>query len=516
MRAVIYSRVSTDAQERDGTSLDTQEDGSREYARRLGWTVIESIRDSASGFSLDRPGIERVRDALRKREVDVIVSYAVDRLSRNQNQIGVLFDEAQTAGVRLEFVTEKFEDTAIGRFILAARAFVAEVEREKIVERTTRGKAQRARDGRIPQGTGRGIYGFEYDRDSGTRHVHPLQAPIVLRMFEEFVAGVGISRIAKGLNDEAVPAFGGGHWHPLTIRRILLNETYTGRTVYRRTRVAYHRDPATGKKLRRVTERESADWIEVPDATPSIVATDLFLRAQEIFDAPERKQRGRPTEEYRLRGRLRCLTCGTPMTGQALGRGRWRYYRCRNSYTASLGGKCDERYVPRDLLEGSVVDEIARVLSNPVRLRDEVMRFFAATEPRVSALDTARALGRIKEQQKRLARLIVNGDFPEAVLQGESKRLQAELHRIESRSEDVAIAGQRPFDLPTVLEMLPLIADRLGAWLRKAGSDDLELVLRALDVKVKATRDRAMIEASVPLPESLQNLDLVTIEQTSA
>ncbi|MBK7330516.1 MAG: recombinase family protein, partial [Dehalococcoidia bacterium] len=42
-------------------------------------------------FSLDRPGIERVRDALRKREVDVIVSYAVDRLSRNQNQIGVLF-----------------------------------------------------------------------------------------------------------------------------------------------------------------------------------------------------------------------------------------------------------------------------------------------------------------------------------------------------------------------------------------------------------------------------------------
>ncbi|MBK7330515.1 MAG: recombinase family protein [Dehalococcoidia bacterium] len=99
-------------------------------------------------------------------------------------------------------------------------------------------------------------------------------------MFEEFVAGVGISRIAKGLNDEAVPAFGGGHWHPLTIRRILLNETYTGRTVYRRTRAVYHRDPATGKKIRRVTERESADWIEVPDATPSIVATNLFLRAQ--------------------------------------------------------------------------------------------------------------------------------------------------------------------------------------------------------------------------------------------
>ncbi|MGE4055307.1 MAG: recombinase family protein [Vicinamibacterales bacterium] len=65
MRAIVYCRVSTDAQERDGTSLDTQERACLDFARKQGWRVVEAIRDAASGFSLDRPGIERVRELLR-------------------------------------------------------------------------------------------------------------------------------------------------------------------------------------------------------------------------------------------------------------------------------------------------------------------------------------------------------------------------------------------------------------------------------------------------------------------
>jgi site-specific DNA recombinase len=163
MRAVVYVRVSTDGQERDGTSLDTQEAACRNFAHRSGWQVIACIRDTSSGFTLDRPGMEQLRRILRQGSVDVVLAHAVDRLSRNQNHIGVLFDEVQLAGARLACVTETFEDSAVGRFILAARAFVAEVEREKIVERTTRGKSERARSGRLPQATGKGIYGYRYD-----------------------------------------------------------------------------------------------------------------------------------------------------------------------------------------------------------------------------------------------------------------------------------------------------------------------------------------------------------------
>ncbi len=159
LRAVVYSRVSTDAQERDGTSLDTQERASQEYVADNGWIPIESIRDTASGSTLDRPGIERLRLLLRQGAVDVVVAYAVDRLSRDQNHIGVILSEAEQASAQLQFVTEDFEDTASGRFILAARAYVGAVEREKIAERTMRGKTERAKSGKTHKAPARVVTG---------------------------------------------------------------------------------------------------------------------------------------------------------------------------------------------------------------------------------------------------------------------------------------------------------------------------------------------------------------------
>jgi len=144
VKALVYSRVSTDAQEQDGTSLVTQERECVEYARAKGWAVVECINDTASGSHLDRPGIERVRQLLSQGFVDVVLAYAVDRLSRNQIHIAVLLADIEKVGATLEFVTEDFEDTPVGRLILNVRGFAAEVEREKIAERTMRGKLERA------------------------------------------------------------------------------------------------------------------------------------------------------------------------------------------------------------------------------------------------------------------------------------------------------------------------------------------------------------------------------------
>src|SRR3954454_3219010 len=224
MRAIIYSRVSTDAQERDGTSLDTQERACLDFARQQGWRVVETIRDTASGFSLDRPGIERVRRSLRDGTTDVLVAYAIDRLARNQQKLAVLVDEVEEAGARLDFVTERFEDTAVGKLILSVRAFAAEVEREKISERTTRGKLERAKLGRIPQGFGKGCYGYVYNPATGQREIDPFQAEIVRRMFQRFAETRSFSAVSNELNDEGVPAHQGPRWYATTVRNMLRNE----------------------------------------------------------------------------------------------------------------------------------------------------------------------------------------------------------------------------------------------------------------------------------------------------
>ncbi|HZQ34672.1 MAG TPA: recombinase family protein [Dehalococcoidia bacterium] len=205
-RCIVYSRVSTDAQERDGTSLDTQEERSLACAQERGWLVVECVRDAASGFSLERPGLKRVRSAVRASRVDVVLVYALDRLSRKQTHIAILAEECADAGVGLEFVTESFEDSATGQFLRTATAFAAELEREKIAERTMRGKAQRARSGKVPQATGRGIYGYDYDPVSGTRRINAEQAAVVQRIFARFCAGGSCHGIAVELRAEGVQA----------------------------------------------------------------------------------------------------------------------------------------------------------------------------------------------------------------------------------------------------------------------------------------------------------------------
>ncbi len=326
MRYAIYCRVSTDAQERDGTSLDSQEQACREFVSRTGGVVVSVVREAASGFTLGRPGLTELRQLVRERRLDVVVCYAVDRLSRQQNHMGVLFDEFERAGVRLDFVTEQFENTAMGRFILGARAFVAEVEREKIVERTTRGKLQRAQQGQLVQGTGRGMYGYVLSPrgrgGDGRRRIHPEQAAVVERIFREFAARRSVHAIAAALNAEGIETLQGWErttdgqqlrripWYPLTVRRMLQNETYTGRTVYRRTTIAVTTDPRTGRRRRQTVIQPEAHWVEVPGATPAIIARELWEQVQErLTTRPQRARPGIALYPYPLSGHLRCSGC---------------------------------------------------------------------------------------------------------------------------------------------------------------------------------------------------------------
>lgn len=501
MKAIIYSRVSTDAQERDGTSLDTQERACLDLVAARGWSVVECVRDAASGFHLDRAGIEQVRGMLRKGEADVVVAYAVDRLSRNQNHIGVLFDEVEQAGAQLEFVTERFEDTAIGRFILAARAFIAEVEREKIAERTMRGKAERARNGQIPQGNGAGIYGYHYYPETGRREVDELQATVVQRMFADFVANGTVHGIAKRLNEAGVPAFGGGAWHALSVRRILLNETYTGRTIYRRTIVKKVRDPQRGRWVRITEERDPSEWIEVEGATPAIISRDLYERAQAQLNDPERRRRREPTRTYSLRGRLRCSECDAGMVGHAVNKGRFHYYRCSNGSSGPGETRCRSRYIRLERLEGAVKTALGELLSSPERILGESRRIVVeASQPSVELAAVVAEINEIEASQRQLARLYTRKKLPVSALDAEARDLADRRRWLETRRHE--LESNAPIDESQhawIKEHLPHALERIRHEVSTADDGGLELLLRAVDARIKASAERAMIYGTVPI-----------------
>jgi site-specific DNA recombinase len=500
VKALVYSRVSTDAQERDGTSLDTQERACMEYAESQGMLVIEHIRDTASGFTLDRPGMEQIRHLLRQGAVDVVLSYAVDRLSRNQNHIGVLLDAAEQAGARLEFVTERFEDSAIGRFIVGARAFIGEVEREKIAERTMRGKAERARSGRIPQGMGKGTYGYLYDRQSGLRVVDELQATIVRHIFQRYTATQSFSKVSGELNEDGIPAFSGGRWYPLTIRRILGNESYSGHLIYRRTKRIKTRNGNGRTPKSRVVIRPEEDWIPVDGSTPEIVDRATWERVQRILQDPERIRHQPTPRIYPLRGRMRCGICASAMVGQTLTvKGKpYRYYRCRHVYDKNTKKTCSARYVQGERLEEAVWQEVKRVLSDPGIVIEELERAadLGVDETEVSRLQAV--LSEVAEREKRLVHLFTLGDINEEAVRNEGVNLAGEKRVIEERLTSLSTARTPS---PGRLNQMRLehICKGIADWLDRAGESERELALVALQVTVKATKDEGTVSGVLPV-----------------
>ena len=489
MRTVIYARVSTDAQERDGTSLDSQVEACAAFAAARGWTTIEVIRDAASGFILERRGLERVRAMVRQREVDVVLAYAVDRLSRNQNHIGVLFDEVSSMGLRLEFATETFEDTAVGRFILAARAFVAEIEREKISERTMRGKLERAKAGRLPQGTGRGIYGYRYNTGTGRREAVESQAAVVRRLFEEFAGGASIISLTNRLNDEGIPTFLGKRWHTATVFHLLSNPAYAGNTLYRRTRATSVRDPQTGRRRRHLMARPKEEWVDVTGATEAIVSSELWERVQQRLADPERLRMGRRQSTYGLAGHVRCAACGRSMVGQTLS-GNYRYYRCRAAFAGPKHERCRSRYVRADALETAVKAAIADVLAKPDIVLREIERFQTAAENAPRVRDDS--LQRLDDERRLVLDRYRRGEIDDGYLEEELARNRSERERIAKRPVLVRPNLSPQHDVEAVCEAA-------RNWLQGAAGDDVTLIAGALALEVRASPEEAELLGQLPV-----------------
>ena len=355
-----------------------------------GWCVVRRLREATSGAVPERDGLDELRAALRRAEAEVVVAFAVDRLSRSQHHIGILSDEFEHAGVRVEFVTERFEDAAVGRFILAASAFIAGVEREKIAERTMRGEEERARSGRTPQATGAGCYDYTYNPASGRREIEPFQAAVVHRIFERYAASHSFSAVSNEPNDAGIAAFSGGGGGGLVPDHGAAHAPQRG--VHRPHGVPQHKASASSR---------------VGGATPAIIDEGLWARVQAILNDPERTSRHPVAKRrYALRGRLRCGVCQSAMVVQTLSSkgNRYPYYRCRHAYTKSTSRACTARYIPAEALEQETGAEVRKVLTAPEVVLQELNQPDDSADAREAIQRLESELATLKKREERLVR----------------------------------------------------------------------------------------------------------------
>jgi len=179
MRTAIYCRVSTDDQDKEGTSLQTQQDACLAYCNQKRYHLVRQYTETYSGLTLDRPKLNQLRELIRSNDLDILVIYCLDRLSRNATHGVILRDELDKHGVILESVTEDIDKSPLGEAITYLRGTFAQIEAEKIRERTMRGKLALIKQGKLPQGTGIGIYGYDLDKITHKRTINEHEAKTV-------------------------------------------------------------------------------------------------------------------------------------------------------------------------------------------------------------------------------------------------------------------------------------------------------------------------------------------------
>jgi len=189
MKAALYRRVSTEEQAKSGYSLRQQIETLRHYCDAHDLEVVGEFEDRASGASLDRLGLDTLRDAVSAGGVDVVLAQDRDRFSREPAHHYVLDEEFLQHGTSLKALNDYGDDSPEGVLTDDILDQLAKFERAKTAERTRRGRMRKAQEGKIV-GTGKAPYGFYYADD----HYHLDQDRMiwVRRIFEMIADGHSI------------------------------------------------------------------------------------------------------------------------------------------------------------------------------------------------------------------------------------------------------------------------------------------------------------------------------------
>ena len=251
---VIYARYSSDNQ-RDASIEDQVRQCTKELAN-LNARCVNTYTDHAiSGSTHLRPGYQRLLEDSRSGGFDLVIAEALDRLSRDQEDVAGLYKQLKFHGIQLVTLSEG----EITELHVGLKGTMNALYLKDLASKTHRGMEGRVRAGKAAGGK---VFGYDvvrrYSEDGspvgGERKINRAEAEVVRRIFTSFAAGQSPRAIATSLNDESITGPGGQPWSNTTIRGhatrrtgIIRNDLYRGKLVWNKQR--YVRDPNTGRRL---------------------------------------------------------------------------------------------------------------------------------------------------------------------------------------------------------------------------------------------------------------------------
>jgi site-specific DNA recombinase len=485
-RAILYARVSTDEQARSGYSLAQQLEALREYAAQEGNEVLEEVQDPGqSGASLEKPGMDRVRDLVAAGGVSVVLAQDRDRFAREPAYLYLLRREFEEYGTKMCALNGRGDETPEGELTDGILDQLAKFERAKTAERTRRGKLRRAREGKvIPNNCP--DFGFSYNTARDNYVVDTAQMQIVGRIFYMVgVEGVGVRGVKRAFEREGLLTPTGKHnWATPFIRACILDDVYKPHTYeevellvsaevasrldperpygiwwYNRERITRRQVAEAGpngKRYRRRSKRTlkpTSEWIAVP-VPDSGIPREWVDRAREAIASNERTSKNGGRFWELSGGILRCASCGWAMRTTTVKSG-WaaksnHYYRCHkpDHRVESCSNRKNHR---ADNVEPRVWEFVSDLLTDPGRLRAGLEEMIARErnglrgDPGRDAKLWANKLAEVDRKRARFQDMAAENliDFDElrvrlATLEETRETAQRELAALEDRRQKLA------------------------------------------------------------------------------
>ncbi|MCF6408586.1 recombinase family protein [Pseudalkalibacillus salsuginis] len=432
----IYARVSTEEQAKKGFSLEDQLKECRKKANSD--EVIEYVDRGMSGEFLDRHALTKLRNDVREDLITKVICLDPDRLSRKlMNQL-IITDEIEKRGVELVFVTSEYTKTPEGNLFYSMRGAIAEFEKAKINERMSRGRREKARQGKVLRNFQ--IYGYDYDKETSQIIINEEEANVVKLIFDLFTRPnhhvEGINGIAKYLTNKGIPTKRGAKvWHRQVVRQLLMNRVYMGEFYQNR----WNTEGMLGNKYKSKEERvpmrkrPKEEWI--PIECPAIIDAETFEHAQSILEQSRRRWAKKAKHDYLLSGLIRCGDCNNTMVGvKTTNWGETVYiYTDYKNYAGAKHPGCGRR-INVSKLDGEVWETILKWLNTPEEIAAATERDGEKETLDFDEIESERLhseINKVKVGRKKLLNLFSDGlDVSEEEIRETLKELKDKEERL--------------------------------------------------------------------------------------
>ncbi len=456
-----YARVSTGRQENEET-IESQKAEIKERIKKDNNYISpehEFFDDGWTGTILARPGLDALRDTVKRKEIKYLYVYDLGRLSRDFTYQLLLLKEFEDEGVKVISLHDINPENGEQNFMRNIMGAFHDYERIKIAERFRRGKLHKAKNGLLING--QGLYGYTYIKKTDNKPpkivLNAKEAEVVKLIFNWLGnEGYSIKEIVRKLYEKGIqPRKNKSEfWSTGPILRLLRCDSYiTGVIYYNKSEAIETKVPRKEEKYRKIKKgsrrvRPRAEWY--PYKVPKILDDwDLFNRVQKILDNNRRHGPRRKSYDYLLSGLIFC-ECGQRRAGNGKNNGHY-YYRCTDRILRHpLPPECKSPALNARVLDKVFCDELTKYLTNSKNINEIAEDYLKAQAVDESEEREKQAhlhnISKLEEEERRCIRLHVEGEIEfeefkelKSDINKRRKDEENELKRLNELTKDINI-----------------------------------------------------------------------------